>query len=44
MSFTKDTTLYTIRHFDENSVEEIETNNKVLLKQISKETPQVVVH
>jgi aspartate kinase len=43
INYTKNTTLYTIRHFDENSVTEIEKNNKVLLKQISKETLQVVV-
>jgi aspartate kinase len=43
VSFNENTTLYTIRHFDENSVTEIEKNNTVLLKQISKETLQVVV-
>jgi aspartate kinase len=43
VNFNENTTLYTIRHFDENSVIEIENNNKVLLKQISKETLQVVI-
>lgn len=43
VSFNNDATLYTIRHFDTTSVEKIENSNKVLLKQISRETLQVVV-
>ncbi len=43
ISFNKNLTLYTIRHFDENSVSKIENSNTVLLKQISRETLQIVV-
>jgi len=35
--------LYTIRHFDENAISKIEKNNTILLKQISKETVQIVI-
>ena len=35
--------LYTIRHFNESAVKEIEKNNKVLLKQVTRETVQIVV-
>jgi aspartate kinase len=34
--------LYTIRHFDEASIESIEKKNKVLLKQVTQETIQFV--
>lgn len=43
VSYNQDVTLFTIRHFDEDSVSRIEKNNKVLLKQTSRETIQVVV-
>ena len=36
-------TLYTIRHFNESSIKEIEKKGTVLLKQISRETIQVVI-
>jgi aspartate kinase len=34
--------LYNIRHFDEASIESIESKNKVLLKQVTQETIQFV--
>ncbi len=34
--------LYTIRHFDDDSIEELEKNKTVLLKQILGETVQIV--
>ncbi|MFA7446701.1 MAG: aspartate kinase [Flavobacteriaceae bacterium] len=34
--------LYTIRHFDEKAISSVEQDKKILLKQISKETVQVV--
>ena len=34
--------LYTIRHFDEPAIESIETNHKILLKQVTQETIQFV--
>ena len=43
VSYNENVTLYTVRHFDENSVKIVETNQTVLLKQISRETMQVVV-
>lgn len=43
VSFDKDLTLYTIRHFDENALQNIEQNKEVLLKQLNKETVQIVV-
>ncbi|PHR72554.1 MAG: aspartate kinase [Lutibacter sp.] len=44
VSYNQDVTLFTIRHFDEDSISRIEKNHTVLLKQTSKETIQVVVH
>lgn len=41
--FKKNTTLFTIRHFNEQSINKIEKKHKVLLKQISRETIQLVV-
>lgn len=35
--------LYTIRHFDNQSISELEDGKEVLLKQVSKETVQIVV-
>ncbi len=43
ITFHSEVTLYTIRHFNEKSVKNIEKNGKVLLKQINKETTQVVI-
>lgn len=42
ISFNENVSLYTIRHFDENSTQVVETNKTVLLKQISRETLQIV--
>lgn len=41
--YNKNVTLFTIRHFDTDSLSEIENNNKVLLKQTSRETVQIVI-
>ena len=41
--FTENVTLFTIRHFDTKAISEIEKNHKVLLKQTSQETIQIVV-
>ena len=38
----KNVSLYTIRHYDDISIKEIEENKIVLLKQIFKETAQIV--
>ena len=43
IKFNEDITLYTIRHFDEKTVDTIENKGKVLLKQSSRETMQVVL-
>ncbi len=43
IEFYKDVSLFTIRHFDENAIAKIEKNNTILLKQISKETAQIVI-
>ena len=43
IDFYKDVSLFTIRHFDENAIAKIENNNTILLKQISKETAQIVI-
>lgn len=43
VEFYKEVTLHTIRHFDEQSIAAIEEGNKVLLKQLSKETVQIVI-
>ena len=43
VTYNNDVTLFTIRHFDSKAISEIEKRHKVLLKQISKETLQVVV-
>ena len=42
-TYNNDVTLFTIRHFDSKAISEIEKNHKVLLKQISTETIQIVV-
>ena len=41
--FNKDLTLYTIRHFKEEDLKMLEDGNNVLLKQLSRETAQLVV-
>jgi len=43
IDYYKDVSLFTIRHFDENAIVKIEKNNTILLKQISKETVQIVI-
>ena len=43
VSFDTDLTLYTIRHFDEEALKKVEDNREVLLKQLNKETVQIVV-
>ncbi|MCF6280488.1 MAG: aspartate kinase [Flavobacteriaceae bacterium] len=43
VTYNQDVTLFTIRHFDKDSIERIEKNNKILLKQTSRETIQVVI-
>ena len=42
VSYNENVSLYTIRHFDEQSIEVVQTNKTVLLKQISRETLQIV--
>lgn len=42
VSFNENVTLYTIRHFDENAAKMVESDKEVLLKQVSRETMQVV--
>lgn len=42
VDFTENVTLYTIRHFNENAAQTVEENKKVLLKQVSRETMQIV--
>ena len=42
ISYNENVSLYTIRHFDEKSKNAIEKNKTVLLKQISRETLQLV--
>ncbi len=43
VSYNENVSLYTIRHFDEKSTETVEKNKQILLKQISRETMQIVV-
>jgi aspartate kinase len=42
VDFTENVTLYTIRHFDEKAAQTVEQNKTVLLKQVSRETMQIV--
>ena len=42
VTFNENVSLYTIRHFDEKVAEIVENNKTVLLKQISRETMQIV--
>tara|TARA_R110002124_G_scaffold144238_1_gene309220 strand:+ start:10307 stop:11572 length:1266 start_codon:yes stop_codon:yes gene_type:complete len=41
--FNRNVTLFTIRHFDSKSIQEIEKKGTVLLKQISRETVQLII-
>ena len=42
VDYNENVTLYTIRHFDETASQTVEANKVVLLKQVSRETMQVV--
>ena len=42
VTYNENVSLYTIRHFDENVKEIVENNKTVLLKQVSRETMQIV--
>jgi aspartate kinase len=42
VSFNENVSLYTIRHFDEEASQIVEKNKTILLKQISRETLQIV--
>ncbi|OOV17140.1 aspartate kinase [Flavobacterium sp. LM4] len=42
VDFTDNVTLYTIRHFSEEAAQTVEENKEVLLKQVSRETMQIV--
>ncbi|WP_268848682.1 aspartate kinase [Flavobacterium aestivum] len=42
VDFTESVTLYTIRHFNEQAAQTVEDNKTVLLKQVSRETMQIV--
>ncbi len=41
--YNKNLTLYTVRHFTKNAIQEIEKDKEVLIKQLSRETAQIVV-
>ncbi len=43
LKYTTNATLYTIRHFNRKSIKNIEKKGTVLLKQISKETIQLII-
>ncbi len=42
VDFSENVTLYTIRHFTEQAAQTVEENKTVLLKQVSRETMQIV--
>ena len=42
VDFSENVTLYTIRHFDEKAAQLVEENKTVILKQVSRETMQIV--
>ena len=42
VAFNENVSLYTIRHFDEKAAQMVEKNKNVLLRQISRETMQIV--
>lgn len=43
VAYNENVTLYTIRHFDEKAADVVEKDKEVLLRQISRETMQIVV-
>ncbi|MBV1888462.1 MAG: aspartate kinase, partial [Urechidicola sp.] len=43
VAYNKNVTLFTIRHFNEESLRKTENNNKILLRQTSRETVQFVI-
>lgn len=43
IDLAKEVSLYTIRHFDSEAIKKIEKRQKVLLKQLTKETVQIVI-
>ncbi|MFY8097892.1 MAG: aspartate kinase [Flavobacterium sp.] len=42
VAYNENVSLYTIRHFDQSAAEMVELNKKVLVKQISRETLQII--
>jgi aspartate kinase len=42
VAYNENVSLYTIRHFDENAAQIVEKDKKVMLKQVSRETMQIV--
>jgi aspartate kinase len=42
VEFDENVTLYTIRHFNDKAAQTVEENKVVLLKQVSRETMQVI--
>ena len=42
IAFNENVSLYTIRHFDEKAAQMVEQNKEVLLKQVSRETMQII--
>ena len=42
VTYNENVSLYTIRHFDEKAAQMVELNKTVLLKQVSRETMQIV--
>ena len=43
ITFYANVTLFTIRHFDKKAVEKVENNGEIMLKQVNKETTQIVI-
>lgn len=43
VSYNENVSLYTIRHFDQNAIESVANGKKILVKQTTKETVQMVV-
>lgn len=43
VTYNKGVSLYTVRHFDQEAIQKIEKNKQVLLKQLTRETIQLVV-
>jgi aspartate kinase len=42
VSYNENVSLYTIRHFDENAAKVVETDKTILLRQLSRETMQLI--